>query len=200
MTGQPKFRKKLWRQGSAEFMAKQPLAIVVMEACGSAHDWAREMSRRGHEVKLISPRYVKPFVKWQKNDAADAEAIVIASQRPEMRFVEPKAAEQQSRTILFRAQEQLIHQRTELVHALRVCLYEFGHVVPQGLHQLGKIKGILDEPNSDLPGLMRNDCGDLIKQIAEKTARINARTAKIKALAAEADTARPCRQSRELVR
>lgn len=190
MTGQPKFRKKLSRQGFAEFMAKQPPAIVVMEACGSAHYWAREMSRRGHEVKLIAPRYVKPFVKRQKNDAADAEAIVIAAQRPEMRFVEPKSTEQQSRTILFRARERLVHQRTELVNALRACLYEFGHVVPQGLHQLGKIKGILDEPNSDLPELMRNECGDLMKQIAEKTVRINARTAKIKTLAAEADTAR----------
>ncbi|MEW9855257.1 IS110 family transposase [Novosphingobium sp. M1R2S20] len=190
MTGQPTFRKKLSRQGFAEFMAKQPPTIVVMEACGSAHYWAREMSRRGHEVKLIAPRYVKPFVKRQKNDAADAEAIVIAAQRPEMRFVEPKSAEQQSRTILFGARERLVHQRTELVNALRACLYEFGHVVPLGIHQLGRIKGILDEPNSDLPELMREECGDLIKQIAEKTVRIDARTAKIKALAAEADTAR----------
>src|SRR5690554_3557880 len=190
MTGQPKFRKKLSRQGFGKFMAKQSPAIVVMEACGSAHYWAREMSRRGHEVKLIAPRYVKPFVKRQKNDAADAEAIVIAAQRPEMRFVEPKSTEQQSRTILFRARERLVHQRTELVNALRACLYEFGHVVPQGLHQLGKIKGILDEPNSDLPELMRDECADLMKQIAEKTIRIDARTAKIKALAAEADTTR----------
>jgi len=190
MTGQPKFRKKLSRQGFAEFMSKQPPAIIVMEACGSAHYWAREISSLGHEVKLIAPQYVKPFVKRQKNDAADAEAIVIAAQRPEMRFVELKSTEQQSRAILFRARERLVHQRTELVNALRACLYEFGHIVPQGIHQLGRIKGILDEPNSDLPELMREECGDLIKQIAEKTVRINARTAKIKALAAEADTAR----------
>ena len=190
MTGQPKFRKKLSRQGFAEFMSKQPPAIIVMEACGSAHYWAREISSLGHEVKLIAPQYVKPFVKRQKNDAADAEAIVIAAQRPEMRFVELKSTEQQSRAILFRARERLVHQRTELVNALRACLYEFGHIVPQGIQQLGRIKGILDEPNSDLPELMREECGDLIKQIAEKTVRINARTAKIKALAAEADTAR----------
>ncbi|VWX50638.1 IS110 family transposase [Novosphingobium sp. 9U] len=115
---------------------------------------------------------------------------MIAAQRPEMRFVELKSAEQQSRTILFRARERLVHQRTELVNALRACLYEFGHVVPQGIHQLGRIKGILDGPNSDLPELMREECGDLMKQIAEKMFRIDARTAKIKALAAEADTAR----------
>lgn len=190
MTGQPKFRKKMSRQGFSEFMAKLPPAIVVMEACGSAHYWAREMSRLGHEVRLIAPHYVKPFVKRQKNDAADAEAIVIAAQRPEMRFVEPKSMEQQSRAILFRARERLVHQRTELVNALRASLYEFGHVVPQGMHQLNRIKEILDEPNSDLPELMREECRDLMEQIADKTDRIDARTTQIKDLAAEADTAR----------
>ena len=94
-------------------MGKQPPAVVVMEACGSAHYWAREMRRLGHEVKLIAPHYVKPFVKRQKNDAADAEAIVIAAQRPEMRFVDPKCEEQQSRAMLFRGRERLVRQRTE---------------------------------------------------------------------------------------
>jgi len=190
MAGQPQFRKKLSRQSFGKFMAQQPPAVVVMEACGSAHYWAREMIRLGHVVKLIAPQYVKPFVKRQKNDAADAEAIVIAAQRPEMRFVEPKTAEQQSRAILFRARERLVHQRTEMVNALRACLYEYGHAVPQGIHQIKRIAEILDAPNSDLPDLMREECRDLLEQIAEKTVRINARTGKIKALAAEADTAR----------
>jgi transposase len=190
MTGQPTFRKKLSRQSFPKFMAEQPPAVVVMEACGSAHYWAREMIRLGHEVKLIAPHYVKPFVKRQKNDAADAEAIVIAAQRPEMRFVEPKSAAQQSRAILFRARERLVHQRTELINALRAGLYEYGHVVPQGIHQIKRIEEILDGPNSDLPDLMREECRDLLEQIAEKAVRIDARTGKIKALAAEADTAR----------
>ena len=190
MTGHEKFRKKLSRQSFPKFMAEQPPAVVIMEACGSAHYWAREMLRLGHEVKLIAPRYVKPFVKRQKNDAADAEAIVIAAQRPEMRFVEPKCAEQQSRAILFRARERLVHQRTELVNALRACLYEYGHVVPQGIHQIKRIGDILDAPNSDLPDLMREECHDLLEQIAEKTVRIDARTKKIKSLAAEAGAAR----------
>jgi transposase len=190
MTGHPKYRKKLPRNNFAAFMAQQPPAIVVMEACGSAHYWAREMIKLGHEVKLIAPQYVKPFVKRQKNDAADAEAIVTAAQRPEMRFVDPKTAEQQSRAILFRARERLVHQRTELVNALRACLYEYGHVVPQGIHHIKRIEGILDVPNSDLPDLMREECKDLLVQIGEKTVRINARTGKIKALAAEADAAR----------
>ena len=148
------------------------------------------MIRLGHEVKLIAPQYVKPFVKRQKNDAADAEAIVVAAQRPEMRFVEPKSPEQQSRAILFRARERLVHQRTELVNAVRACLYEFGHIVPQGIHQVRRIEEILNEPNNDLPDLMREECQDLLKQIAEKTTRIDARTHKIKAIAGETDVAR----------
>ena len=190
MAGELKFRKKLSRQSFFRFMAEQPPALVVMEACGSAHYWAREMIQLGHEVKLIAPQYVKPFVKRQKNDVADAEAIVIAAQRPEMRFVDPKTAEQQSRTVLFRARERLVHPRTELVNALRACLYEYGHVVPQGIHQIKRIVEILDEPNSDLPALMLAECRDLLEQIAEKTVRINTKTAKIKVLAVEADAAR----------
>jgi transposase len=190
MTGQPKFCKKLSRSGFAKFMGQHTPSVVVMEACGSAHYWAREMVRFGHEVKLIAPQYVKPFVKRQKNDAADAEAIVIAAQRPEMRFVEPKSAEQQSRAVLFRGRERLVHQRTELVNALRASLYEYGHVVPQGIRQIRLITEILDAPGTDLPDLMREECCDLLEQIAEQTVRINMRTAKIKALAAQADTSR----------
>lgn len=190
MAGQPMFRKKLSRQSFGKFMAQQPPAVVVMEACGSAHYWAREMMRLGHEVKLIAPHYVKPFVKRQKNDAADAEAIVIAAQRPEMRFVEPKSEEQQSRAILFRARERLVNQRTELVNALRSCLYEYGYVVPQGIRQISRIEEILDAPNSDLPALMREECRDLLEQLRDKTLRIELRTRKIKVLAAKADTSR----------
>ena len=83
MTGEPKYRKKLSRQSFLRFMAEQPPAVVMMEACGSAHYWAREMTGLGHEVKLIAPQYVKPFIKRQKNEAADVEAIVVAAQRPE---------------------------------------------------------------------------------------------------------------------
>jgi len=184
------FCKKLSRSGFAKFMGEHTPSIVVMEACGSAHYWAREMVQFGHEVKLIAPQYVKPFVKRQKNDAADAEAIVIAAQRPEMRFVEPKSAEQQSRAVLFRARERLVHQRTELVNALRASLYEYGHVVPQGIRQIRLITEILDAPDTDLPDLMLEECCDLLEQIAEQTVRINMRTAKIKALAAQADTSR----------
>jgi len=190
MTGELKLRKKLSRQSFSKFMAEQPPVLVVMEACGSAHFWAREMIKFGHDVKLIAPHYVKPFVKRQKNDAADAEAIVIAAQRPEMRFVEPKSEDQQSRAILFRARARLVRQRTELVNALRACLYEYGYVVPQGLQHLNRVPEILDGSHNDLPSLMIEECRDLLEQISEKTRRIEGRNEKIKALAAAVDTTR----------
>ena len=102
MVGEVRFRKKLTRPQFERFMAGHAPAVVVMEACGGAHDWARRLRGMGHEVQLIAPQYVRPFVKRQKNDAADAEAIVIAAQRPEMRFVEPKTVDQQARATLFR--------------------------------------------------------------------------------------------------
>ena len=190
MTGHLKFRKKLSRLQFIKFMAEHPPALIVMEACGSAHHWAREMIKLGHEVKLIAPQYVRPFVKRQKNDAADAEAIVIAAQRPEMRFVAPKSDTQQARAVLFRARERLVHQRTELVNALRAVMYEFGHAIPQGRVHIKRIEVILGEPNRDLPELVREECRDLIDQIAEKTVRISAKTKKVKELATETDMAR----------
>lgn len=92
------FRKKLTRLQFHRFMADQPACVVAMEACGGAHYWAREMRQLGHDVRLIAPRYVKPFIKRQKNDTADAEAIVEAALRPTMRFVEPKTEEQRAST------------------------------------------------------------------------------------------------------
>lgn len=108
MVGEVRFRKKLTRPQFERFMAGHGPAVVVMEACGGAHFWARRMQELGHEVKLIAPQYVRPFIKRQKNDAADAEAIVIAAQRPEMRFVGPKTIDQQARATLFRGRERLV--------------------------------------------------------------------------------------------
>ena len=107
------FRKKLSRLQFQKFMAAQPTCVVAMEACGSAHHWARELARQGHEPRLIAPGYVKPFVKRQKNDAADAEAIVEAAQRPTMRFVTPKDEATQARSMLFRVRDQVVRQRNQ---------------------------------------------------------------------------------------
>ena len=127
-TGEVQFRKKLTRTQFLAFMARQDLCLVIFEACGSANYWAREMKALGHEVKLIAAQYVRPFVKRQKNDAADADTIVIVARQPEMRFVEPKTVEQQSHAAVFRGRERLVYQRTADVSALRALLYEHGHV------------------------------------------------------------------------
>jgi len=190
MTGKVTFRKKLSREQFRTFMAAQPTCLVVFEACGSASYWAQEMRAFGHEVRLIAPQYVRPFVKRQKNDAADAEAIVIAARQPEMRFVEPKTVEQQSRAAVFRGRERLVHQRTADVNALRALLYEHGHVFPAGIRHLERMTTLVEDETSDLPALIREECQDLMAQIAEKTERITERTTKLKALAAQSDRAR----------
>jgi len=189
-TGEVQFRKKLTRQQFTAFMARQAPCLIIFEACGGAHYWAREMKAPGHEVKLIAPQYVRPFVKRQKNDAADAEAIVIAARQAEMRFVGPKTVEQQSRAAVFRGRERLVHQRTADVNALRALLYEHGYVFPVGMRYLDRMTALVDDDTSDLPALIREECQDLLAQIAEKTARITERTAKLKALASQSDRAR----------
>ncbi|MDQ1900849.1 IS110 family transposase [Paracoccus sp. WLY502] len=193
MVGDVKFRKKLTRDQFRAFMAQHPACLVVFEACGSASYWAREMEALGHETKLIAPQYVRPFVKRQKNDANDAEAIVIAARQPEMRFVVPKSEDQQARAALFRGRERLVRQRTEDVNALRSLLYEHGHVFPIGLGALGRMQALVADDRNGLPGLLREECEELLTQIAEKTARITARDQKLKDLAARSETARRLR-------
>jgi transposase len=171
-------------------MAEQPPCLVAMEACASAHHWAREMSRHGHEVRLIAPHYVKPFIKRQKNDAADAEAIVEAALRPTMRFVEPKTQEQQARAVAFRTREQLVKQRTEAVNALRSHLYEFGHVAPVGIGYVPRLERVIADPDADIPDLAREICRMLLDQINQLTDRMDALKARIAALSNEAEMPR----------
>ena len=190
MSGQVQFRKKLTRLQFQRFMAGREPCVVVMEACGGSHYWAREMARLGHEVRLIAPRYVKPFLKRHKNDAVDAEAIVEAAQRPGMRFVEVKTEDQQARAILFRTREQLVRQRTDLINALRAHLYEYGYIVPQGIGHQGRLKEILDEPKSELPELVREVGRTILEQIAGKNDAIVGMDRKMRHLAAQSDNAR----------
>ena len=145
------FRKKLSRPQFHRFMSDQPASTVVMEACGGANYWARELESLGHHVRLISPQYVKPFVKRQKNDAADAEAIVEASLRPNMRFVEPKTEAQQASAVLFRFREKMVQQRTELINSIRSYLFEFGHVIPKGTRHLRRVVALISDETMALP-------------------------------------------------
>ena len=190
LTGELKFRKKLSRPQFRKFMEKQPASIVVFEACGGAHYWARELEGQGHQAKLIAPQYVKPFVKRQKNDAADAEAIVIAAQRPEMRFVEAKGNEQIARGVVFRARDRLVRQRTEQINALRSVLYEQGQVFPKGAYQMKKIAEFLEQTDNGLLTLIREECEELLASISDLTDRIDAKTLKLKNLSKQTDVSR----------
>lgn len=115
---------------------------------------------------------------------------MIAARQPEMRFVEPKTFNQQAKAVLFRGRERLVHQRTELVNALRAVLYEYGHVFPIGFCHVQRIAAVVEDPSCDLPTLVISECQDLLAQIAEKTERIETKTKVLKGLAAETDTAR----------
>lgn len=157
-SGRAVFRKKLRRAQVLAFFSQLPRCIVAMEACGGAHFWGREIGSLGHEVRLIPPAYVKPFVKRQKNDAADAEAICEAAQRPSMRFVPVKSEEVQGAASVFRVRELLIRQRTQAINALRGHLAEFGQVVPQGAANVSRLIAIIEDPESGLPD---DACGTL---------------------------------------
>lgn len=186
--GRVLFRKKLSRLQFAKFMTSLPACVVAMEACGTAHYWGRELTRLGHDVRLIPPVYVKPFVKRQKNDAADAEAVAEAALRPTMRTVAVKTAAQQARAMLFRTRDLLVGQRTQLVNALRGHLAEHGVILGKGLGNVVRLAARLDE--DDLPELVR-DMGRLyLDQIAQISAEIDKLDERIAAAARESDVAR----------
>ena len=142
------FSKRISRGKLLGFFAAQPNCTVALEACGGAHYWARELGKLGHTVRLIPPAYVKPFVKRQKNDVADAEAICEAAQRPGMRFVPVKEEAQQANTVVFRARDLLVRQRRQCINALRGHLAEYGHVVPQGPAHVNRLVALVEDPKS----------------------------------------------------
>ncbi|WP_248313523.1 IS110 family transposase [Bosea sp. F3-2] len=154
-TGSVIFRKRLRRNQVLSFFSALPRCLVAMEACASAHYWAREISTLGHETRLIPPAYVKPFVHRQKNDMADAQAICEAAQRPTMRFVTPKSAQAQGAAVIFRTRDLLVRQRTQLINALRGHLAEFGFIVAQGPGHVSKLIDLIDDPASDMPAEAR---------------------------------------------
>jgi transposase len=148
------------------------------------------MQQLGHQAKLIAPQYVKPFVKRQKNDVADAEAIVIAAQRPEMRFVEPKSNAQIARGVVFRSRDRLVRQRTEQINSLRSILYEQGQVFPTGVRQMKKIAEFLERADNGLIALVLEECEELLASIYDLTTRIDAKTLKLKKLSQQSEMSR----------
>src|SRR3954453_7093788 len=153
-------------------LATLPPCTVALEACGSAHDWGREIAKLGHTVKLIAPAYVKPFVKRQKNDMADAEAICEAAQRPTMRFVALKSANQQAAAVVFRTRDLLVRQRTQAINALRGHLTEFGVIAAKGPVHTSKLIAALEDPASDLPQAARGILAVLVEQLRSSDERV----------------------------
>jgi transposase len=188
--GRAILRKKLRRGQVLEFFRQLPPCVVAMEACGGAHYWGREIGKLGHEVRLIPPAYVKPFVKRQKNDAADAEAICETAIRPTMRFVPVKSEKTQGAAMVFRVRELLIRQRTQVINALRGHLAEFGQVVPQGASNASKLVAIVDDPESVLPAEAAATMQVLIETLAQLEAQISELDARIARCAKENDVAR----------
>ena len=164
--GRSVLRRKLRRGKVLAFFAELPSCLVGMEACASAHYWARELQGLGHEVRLIPPQYVRPFVKTNKNDAADAEAICEAPVRPTMRFAAVKSTEQQSVLMLHRARELLVRQRTMLINALRGHCGEFGIVAAQGASRVVDLIEVIENHEDErLPVLAREALGSLVGQL-----------------------------------
>src|ERR1700676_2274878 len=154
--GQAVLRKQLRRTQLAVFFGNLPRCVIGMEACASAHHWARTLQRFGHTVRLMAPQFVKPYVKTNKNDVADAEAICEAVGRPNMRFVPIKSIEQQAIVSVHRVRQGFVKARTAQANQIRGLLVEFGLVIPQGIINVAKrVPEILEDASNDLTGSFR---------------------------------------------
>ena len=161
-----------------------------MEACSTAHDWAREIAALGHETKLIPPQYVKPYLKRQKNDAADAEATAEAASRPTMRFVEVKSADQQARAMVYRTRQMFVRQRTQSINALRSHLAEHGVIGPKSKAGLKKLAAMIEDETVTLPPLVRKTARVYLEHVEMLSGRISDATVQMKQAAKSSGTAR----------
>jgi transposase len=188
--GKVQLKRKLRRGELIPFFEGQPRCTVVLEACGAAHHWARVLSGLGHEVKLIAPEAVRPFVKrGRKNDAADAAAICAAASRPDARFVPVKSPEQQGVLALHSARALLVKQQTMLANAMRGLAAEFGLVVPKGMGRLEELVALVEEDGT-FPEQARGVFAGLLEQCRATAERIEVLEAAIVAHAREDGTAR----------
>ncbi len=172
--GKVAVRKQLKRSEMSSYFANLEPCLIGMEACGSAHHWARKLQGFGHTVKLMSPQFVKPYVKTNKNDKADAEAICEAVSRPNMRFVSVKTVEQQAILSVHRARSGFVKARTAQANQIRGLLSEFGVVIPKGIHSIMKrIPEILEDGENGLPGTMRNLLQRLTENLKEMDRQVD---------------------------
>ena len=178
-TGKAVFRRRVRRAKLMETIAQLPRCVIGIEACTGAFYWQREFERFGHTVKVISPQYVKPFVKTQKNDSNDAEAICIAIQQPQMRFVPCKTVDQQDIQALHRARQRLVNHRTATVCQIRGLLLDRGIPIGTGISRARKmIPLILEDAENGLTGMMREtlfELYDLLRDLDERVRRFDQR-------------------------
>lgn len=161
-------KKQLRRDQMATFFVNLPPCLIGMEACGSAHHWARKLQAMGHTVRLMAPQFVKPYVKSNKNDAADAEAICEAVGRPNMRFVPIKNTEQQSVLALHRVRQGFVKARTAQANQIRGLLGEFGLIVPQGIGYIAsRVPELIEDADNELPGTFRMLVQRLVDHLKE---------------------------------
>ena len=189
-SGKVQLKRKLRRSELIPFFEGQPRCTVVLEACGAAHHWARVLAGLGHEVKLIAPEAVRPFVgRGRKNDAADAAAICAAASRPDVKFVPVKSLEQQGILALHSARTLLVKQQTMLANAMRGLATEFGLVAPKGMNKLEDLAALV-EADGSFPEQARGVFTGLLEQCRATSDRIAALEAEIVAHAREDDAAR----------
>lgn len=188
--GRAVLRKKLRRDQVLAFFSQVAPCVVAMEVCGGAHLRGRKIGKLGHEVRLIPPSYVKPFVKRQKNDMVDAEAICEAALRPTMRFVPVKSEETQGAASVFRVRELLVRQRTQAINALRGHLTEFGQTAPKGAANVCRLVAIIEDPSNGLPEQAVTILRVLVEVIRGFDTRIAKLDAEIRHRAVENELAR----------
>jgi transposase len=181
-------RRQVRRAQMLLFFSRLAPCRISVEACAGAHYWARELTKFGHEVRLIPPSYVKPFVRRGKTDAADAEAICTAVVRPTMRFVPVKTEVEQAVLMSHRTRDFLVRQLTQLANAIRAHLGEFGLVIPKGVHNMGRL--VAKAEAADLPAEARIPLDLLAGQFRDTKARIDAITADLRRAADADETAR----------
>src|SRR5213075_721367 len=173
--GKVVIRRRLQRSEIAAFFADLPACLVGIEACATAHHWARLIGASGHQVRLIPPSYVKPYVRRSKTDAADAAAICEAVGRPSMRFVPVKSAHQQAALLHHRARDLLVRQRTMLINAIRGHLGEFGIIAPAGRRRVADLVNLLQgADDAEVPALAREALQSLFAELSALETRIKA--------------------------
>jgi transposase len=180
--GKTVLRRQLRRDQMAAFFANLPPCLIGMEACGSAHYWARTLQSFGHTARLMSPQFVKPYVKSNKNDVADAEAICEAVARPNMRFVPVKSVEQQTVLSLHRVRQGFVKARTAQANQIRSLLGEFGLIMPAGISHIAKrVPSLLEDTRNPLPGSLRRLITRLTEHLKDLDQRVDEFETQIKA-------------------